>query len=247
MICQNCNKEHDGSFGSGRFCCQACAGSFSTKAKRLEINKKVSESMFGKISPRRGTGKNSKFKDCEKTTCKHCQKEFNKIKTKQIFCSLKCSRLSLGFSKKGVLLTEAQRQNISNGRKKAFEENKIKITGGTTKWIQYKSIKVQGSFEYRFCAVLDRLLSDGKIKSWSYSTERVKYIGLDKKDHVYIIDFTVERLDGTKYFVEVKGFLRPNDLHKINCAIQSGRELYIAFDKQIKEQEAALWIGLQFQ
>lgn len=27
MICEKCGKEHDGSFGSGRFCCRACANS----------------------------------------------------------------------------------------------------------------------------------------------------------------------------------------------------------------------------
>lgn len=30
-ICENCRKEHDGSYGSGRFCCKECAKSFSTK------------------------------------------------------------------------------------------------------------------------------------------------------------------------------------------------------------------------
>ena len=31
MICENCGKEHDGTYGSGRFCCSKCARSFSTK------------------------------------------------------------------------------------------------------------------------------------------------------------------------------------------------------------------------
>ena len=31
MICENCGKEHNGSYGSGRFCCISCAKSFSTK------------------------------------------------------------------------------------------------------------------------------------------------------------------------------------------------------------------------
>ena len=34
MICENCGKEHDGSYGSGRFCCKTCARSFSTKNKK---------------------------------------------------------------------------------------------------------------------------------------------------------------------------------------------------------------------
>jgi len=34
MKCENCGKEHDGSYGSGRFCCKECARSFSTKNKK---------------------------------------------------------------------------------------------------------------------------------------------------------------------------------------------------------------------
>ena len=46
--CENCNKEHDGAYGSGRFCSKLCARGFSTKKKRIEINKKVSEKLLGR-------------------------------------------------------------------------------------------------------------------------------------------------------------------------------------------------------
>lgn len=45
MICENCDKEHDGSYGSGRFCSAKCARGYSTKLKRAEINEKVSSSL----------------------------------------------------------------------------------------------------------------------------------------------------------------------------------------------------------
>lgn len=45
MKCENCGKEHEGSYGSGRFCCQSCARSFSTKKNRLTINNKISKSL----------------------------------------------------------------------------------------------------------------------------------------------------------------------------------------------------------
>ena len=45
MICEYCQKEHDGSYGSGRFCCAFCARGFSTRDKRQKINKKVSETL----------------------------------------------------------------------------------------------------------------------------------------------------------------------------------------------------------
>lgn len=43
LQCEYCNKEHDGSYGSGRFCSSQCARSFSTSKNRKEINRKISE------------------------------------------------------------------------------------------------------------------------------------------------------------------------------------------------------------
>jgi hypothetical protein len=42
MACEKCGVQHDGSYASGRFCSSRCSRSFSTTAKRQEINKKVS-------------------------------------------------------------------------------------------------------------------------------------------------------------------------------------------------------------
>lgn len=46
--CENCKNQHNGEYGSGRFCSSKCARGFSTKSKRQEINQKVSESLKGK-------------------------------------------------------------------------------------------------------------------------------------------------------------------------------------------------------
>lgn len=48
MNCENCSETHDGSYATGRFCSTKCARGFSTKSKRLEINKKVSLTLTGK-------------------------------------------------------------------------------------------------------------------------------------------------------------------------------------------------------
>ena len=40
MKCEKCNKEHDGSYGSGRFCSSECSHSYSTfKDSNLEFKK----------------------------------------------------------------------------------------------------------------------------------------------------------------------------------------------------------------
>jgi hypothetical protein len=45
-ICENCGINHEGNYGSGRFCNDKCAKSFSTKQKRKEINEKVSNTLL---------------------------------------------------------------------------------------------------------------------------------------------------------------------------------------------------------
>lgn len=45
MKCEYCKKEHDGKYGSGRFCSCKCARGFSSKEKRAEINEKVSKTL----------------------------------------------------------------------------------------------------------------------------------------------------------------------------------------------------------
>lgn len=52
MICETCNREHQGTYGSGRFCSSKCARGYSTKAKRKEINAKVSLKLKGRPSSR---------------------------------------------------------------------------------------------------------------------------------------------------------------------------------------------------
>jgi very-short-patch-repair endonuclease len=73
-ICENCKKEHEGTYGSGRFCSTECARGFSTKGKRSLINERVSKKM--------------KKPDRVKI-CPICHDEFIGRK-KQICCSPKC-------------------------------------------------------------------------------------------------------------------------------------------------------------
>lgn len=82
MKCENCGNEHDGSYGSGRFCSKECARGFSTKSNREEISKKVSITLGGK-----GILKT------KNKICLQCKKQLNKNqqKAKQKFCCSNCS------------------------------------------------------------------------------------------------------------------------------------------------------------
>ena len=48
MKCETCDQDHNGLYGSGRFCSKRCARSFSTQMSREEINKRVSQKLLGR-------------------------------------------------------------------------------------------------------------------------------------------------------------------------------------------------------
>lgn len=52
MICENCGKEHDGYYGSGRFCCASCRASFTNKQRGKhseETKQKITKSINNKL------------------------------------------------------------------------------------------------------------------------------------------------------------------------------------------------------
>lgn len=101
MRCEKCECEHDGNYGSGRFCSQKCSRSFSTLVKRKEINDKVSKSLSGRIrsSEHREKAletlkKSGKGIGCDKIikSCLHCGNEMQLLQSqrKRKFCSQIC-------------------------------------------------------------------------------------------------------------------------------------------------------------
>lgn len=85
MKCENCKEEHNGSYGSGRFCSDKCARGFSTKNKRNEINDKVSITLKSK-----------------NVYCEKCERTFAAKNLKQHICnvSYKCEKCEKDFIRK---------------------------------------------------------------------------------------------------------------------------------------------------
>jgi hypothetical protein len=186
--CENCGNEHDGTYGSGRFCSIKCSRGFSTKAKRTEINEKISEIYKSKRKP-----------DIE-ITCKHCEKTLKVSFTKrnQMFCSQLCASKSRPWSNHDKI-------DWSSIHKNAYKNGRNFVAGGTTKWIKYRDIKVQGSYEFKACQILDTLKANGEIKDWFYAKDRIPYFTKDGISHTYLIDFTVLLNDESIKYIEVKG------------------------------------------
>ena len=79
MKCERCGKEHDGSFGSGRFCSRPCANS-----------RKFSEETKNKISKSLIKYKKSLIKSKILYLCLNCN--IRNVQRPQVFCSIKCSQ-----------------------------------------------------------------------------------------------------------------------------------------------------------
>lgn len=124
MICENCQTEHVGSYGSGRFCSSKCARGFSTKEKRSLINKQVSIKI-------KDTGNKPISKICE-----NCGKIFivKWKRRKQKTCSRKC----------GYNLKWKDENYIHNMR-----ENMIKICSSIEKRKKLREIGRKGGFGKR--------------------------------------------------------------------------------------------------
>jgi hypothetical protein len=227
-VCENCNCEHDGSFASGRFCTKKCAKSFSTKNNRNEINKKISKSLS-----------KNKFEPI-KRKCKECSKEFiihEFRRRNKLFCCRSCAS-KFNISKAIVKNTgnKERGKKISEKRKQLFKSGDLSITGGTTKWYDYKDIRVQGTYELRTCKILDKWKEQGKIKDWEYTNDRITYVGLDKKEHTYLLDFKIFDND-SYYYLETKGWKDETDELKWKAVKNRGDKLVVWFDEDIIEYE----------
>jgi hypothetical protein len=96
MFCENCNINHNGAYGSGRFCSIKCARGFSTKNKRSEINKKVSSKMSGRTLSTAHIknielGNNFNRKEKVIRSCLMCGSSLTCLaKSNRKFCTSKC-------------------------------------------------------------------------------------------------------------------------------------------------------------
>lgn len=181
FICENCNKEHDGSYGSGRFCEIKCSRSFSTKNKRIEINRKVSKKLRSNIPWNKGK---IISKTIEKK-CPVCKKSFfvYKNRIKQLCCSKKCRLI-------GMKLNDIYNKNNYNwgGYRKG---------SGRSKGSYYNNSYFDSFLEIEIAKYLEK----NNIK-WIRNTKRFYYTWNNNK-HYYVPDFY---LPDYKLYLEVKGY-----------------------------------------
>lgn len=222
--CLNCGKEFQSTNNKRyRKCCSVkCATTWSQRFVDME---QVSKTLRDKYK----SGELTSVSRKKIRTCPECGKNYT---GKRVVCSDECLKYRLEKDR------ERTSQRISETRKKKFALGELIVTGGTTKWIPYKDIKVQGTYELRTCKILDHWIENGSIHSWKYSPTRIKYIGVDGKLHNYIIDFRINRVDGTFYYLETKGRVKENDALKWKAVRDAGNELVIWFLSDIEREES---------
>jgi hypothetical protein len=220
--CLYCSNEFitSGRSDSKKCCSKECSAKYSasyTNPKNVSIGIKNAWKM--------GVYKNRTNKLVKYKVCPVCSDKFYGNKK---YCSISCYQNSNVIKK------------ISDTRKQLFSVGKLNVTGGNTKWIKYKNIKVQGTYEYRTCFILDKLQEMKLITKWEYTNDRVQYIGKDNNLHNYLIDFKVWDLNNLYYYIETKGYKKENDELKWKAVRDRGDKLYVWYNEEITNQEKKL-------
>lgn len=193
MICEYCNKEHSGIFGSGRFCNIKCARAFSTKDKRKEINKKVSETL-------------KKIKIKEKI-CPICKNVFT-VNLKNKTCSKKCAHILIGLNQRN--------KNKKSGKYRKSGSGGFREGGGRCIQISYTNhlnckMKLNKE-EIKIANILDEL----KL-NWDRNKKGFLYFDLNKNKRKYYPDFYIKELN---LYVEYKGWVTEKINHKMNDSLK---------------------------
>lgn len=156
MICENCNSEHTGKFGSGRFCCMKCARAFGTKDKRKEISSKVSNKMR-KFTP-------------YVTACKVCETPFTKNTKTVRTCSKSCG-LKMRYqdpeqrkiTSNSVIGKTGGWRNFGGNGKKGTYSGIIFQSSWELIWIMYH---VERNIPFRRCTEFFEYEFAGKIRKY---------------------------------------------------------------------------------
>lgn len=178
ILCEYCNKDHNGTLGSGRFCSLKCSRGFSTKSKRSKINEKVSNKL-------------KKFK-IYSYYCNFCKKEF-KTKRKRIrqYCSKSCQS-------KGNWDNNTYRIGIC--KKLALKQNRSMRSIPNIFHFKNINVKCDSLLENKG---LEKIISLLKISNIERCDFTIPYI-IDGKIHQYNPDFKITTEEKLIYILECK-------------------------------------------
>ena len=234
MNCEYCEKLHDGTYGSGRFCSLTCSRGFSTRSKRKEINEKIKKSLAGKDSWR-----NRPRLILEEKFCEYCKVSFLTKKKQKKFCSISCGAK---FHNQNPAIIE----KLRSARLKEIEKGNVGYGIKT----EYNGIRCDSALEYAFLKWFLTQYPDAKIKRFKgyLEGEGIKYqpdFIIDDKIIVevkYTISYVGEKLsEKWKTYVssqEAKKKLLSNQEHLWITEKDIGSKFYRECLKEITASKA---------
>lgn len=183
--CENCDRNHSGEYGSGRFCSSKCARSYSTKEKRSKINEKIRQKL-----KESGHGLVQK-------TCPSCEKIFFVAwnKRKQKSCSLSCAAILSNKNPK-----TKKKQSIA--RINAIKSGKQNSCGIKCEYkFQGYTIQCDSKLEYACLDYFENIMGANQMRRCD---ETITYLdnGITRR---YLPDFIIN-VEETEYIVECKSF-----------------------------------------
>jgi hypothetical protein len=97
MKCEKCEVEHDGSYGSGRFCTQKCANS-NVRSSESKLKSSLAAKASKNVKIATDKKKGVKLVDRILMICEDCKKEFEipRHKKYQKYCGHECRKKHLG-------------------------------------------------------------------------------------------------------------------------------------------------------
>ena len=228
-ICLECNKNF-ATIGNDpkKLCSNSCSATYTNKRRSKEVIERYASKLRGRPQIKRVAAYKKKYEN-NPNFCSEC----NKILSWELRERSTCSNTCL---KKAYSNPETA-QKIAASRKKRFEDGSLKVTGGNTRWLDYKNLRVQGTYELRACHILDDWKDNNLIENWEYTNDRIPYTNIDGKKSMYLLDFKIWDHDGTVYYIETKGYKRANDQLKWDAAKEAGLDLRIWFNEEIVNQE----------
>jgi len=189
MTCENCENAHEGSYGSGRFCCAKCARGFSTKANRAATSAKASASLKG-----RRVGFAANNEPLEERICKTCAGNYKPRTQKQRYCSRSC----------GGQVAQARPARRNHQSEKRVQALRRGVTNGYSIRCTYpfrgEGIRCDSKLEY---VCLDWFEKNHQVVRMGRSQAVILY-EYEGKTRRFLPDFEIETLEET-FLVEVKG------------------------------------------
>lgn len=132
------------------------------------------------------------------------------------------------------------RQRLSDNMKKTIASNGIASKGysrGNSGKRNDIGIYVRSTWEANYARYLNHMRTTGKILDWVYEPKRFEFDKIKRGSRSYLPDFLVTRLDGSQYYIEVKGWLDQTSKTKLKrmAKYYPSIELEVVTSKEYKE------------